>query len=201
VFASHGYVFLFLCRRGIGLSADQGTADGDLMARALAAQGQAGRNRVQLQLLEDELHEVLDGLAFLRALAGVDRDRVAVAGHSFGGSLTILLAAREPTLRAAVAFSGSGYSWGLSPDLRELLLAAVRRTTVPLFFIHAANDYSVAPGQALAAEMERLGKPHRLEIYHAVGRTPREGHGLVYSDVGVWERDVFSFLDQYCRRR
>ncbi len=201
VFSRHGYVFLFFCRRGVGLSADQGTADGDLMARALAAQGQAGRNRVQLQLLEDELHEVLDGLAFLRALPGVDRDRVAVAGHSFGGSLTILLAAREPTLRAAVAFSGSAYSWGLSPDLRELLLASVRRTTVPLFFIHAANDYSVAPGQALAAEMQRLGKPHRLEIYPTVGRTAREGHNLVYRNPTVWERDVLSFLDQHCGRR
>ncbi|HEX5574532.1 MAG TPA: dienelactone hydrolase family protein [Gemmatimonadales bacterium] len=201
VFASHGYVFLFLCRRGIGLSADQGIADGDLMARALAEQGQAGRNRAQLQLLEDELHEVVDGLAFLRALPGVDRDRVAVAGHSFGGSLTVLLAARDPTLGAAVAFSGSAYSWGLSPDLRELLLASVRRTTVPVFFIHAANDYSVEPGKVLAAEMQWLGKPHRLEIYPAVGGTRREGHNLVYRNPMVWERDVFVFLDQYCRRR
>ena len=39
VFAGHGYVFLFLFRRGVGLSADQGTADGDLMASELAAHG------------------------------------------------------------------------------------------------------------------------------------------------------------------
>jgi carboxymethylenebutenolidase len=58
VFARHGYVFLFLFRRGIGLSADQGTADGDLMARALAEHGQEGRNRVQLELLgTEELNE------------------------------------------------------------------------------------------------------------------------------------------------
>src|SRR4029450_3406596 len=58
VFARHGYAFLFLCRQGVGLSADQGTAGGDLMARALAADGQAGRNRIQLQLLEtEELNE------------------------------------------------------------------------------------------------------------------------------------------------
>jgi len=30
VFAEHGYVFLFPFRRGVGLSADQGVADGDL---------------------------------------------------------------------------------------------------------------------------------------------------------------------------
>src|SRR5262245_40187836 len=58
LFARHGYVFLFLFRQGMGLSRGQGTADGDLMARAFAAEGVAGRNRVQLELLEgDELGE------------------------------------------------------------------------------------------------------------------------------------------------
>ena len=37
VFARHGYVFLLLFRQGTGLSIGQGTADGDLMARASAA--------------------------------------------------------------------------------------------------------------------------------------------------------------------
>jgi hypothetical protein len=54
LFARHGYVFLFLFRQGMGLSRGQGTADGDLMARAAAAEGVAGRNRVQLELLEGE---------------------------------------------------------------------------------------------------------------------------------------------------
>jgi pimeloyl-ACP methyl ester carboxylesterase len=95
-----------------------------------------------------------------------------------------------------VVFSGSAFSWPHSPDLRQRLLAAVERTTVPVFFINAANDYSIAPGEALAAEMKRLGKSHRLKIYPAVGRTAREGHGFVYSSVSTWEPDVFTFLDQ-----
>lgn len=201
VFARHGYVFLFLFRRGIGLSADQGTADGDLMDSALAAGGQQGRNRVQLQLLEtDELNEAIAGLAFLRALPAVDARRIAVAGHSLGGSLSLLLAARDTTLRAAVVFSGAAYSWGLSPGLRARLLAAVGRTTAPVFFLHAANDYSIASGEALAAELQRLGKPHRLTIYPAVGLAPREGHNFVFRAVAAWEPDVFAFLDDRLRR-
>jgi carboxymethylenebutenolidase len=201
VFARHGYVFLFLFRRGVGLSGDQGTADGDLMARALAADGQEGRNRVQLQLLEtEEVNEATAGLAFLRALPEVDPRRIAVAGHSFGGSLTLLLAAHDTALRAVVSFSGSAYSWALSPGLRARLLAAVGRTRAPVFFIHAANDYSIAPGEALAAEMQRLGRPHRLKIYPAVGGTAKEGHSFVFRGVGTWEPDVFAFLDEYLRR-
>jgi dipeptidyl aminopeptidase/acylaminoacyl peptidase len=171
------------------------------MARALAAHGQEGRNRVQLQLLEtEELDEAIAGLAFLRALPEVDPHRIAVAGHSFGGSLTLLLAAHDTTLRAAVVFSGAAYSWGLSPGLRARLLAAVSHTTAPVFFIHTANDYSVASGQALAAEMQRLGKPHRLKIYPAVGRTAKEGHNFVFRGVATWEPDVFAFLDERLRR-
>src|SRR6266850_7055092 len=39
LFARHGYVFLFLFRRGVGLSADQATNAVDLMNRELAAHG------------------------------------------------------------------------------------------------------------------------------------------------------------------
>ena len=201
VFARHGYVFLFLFRRGAGLSADQGTFSGDVMERALAAEGQAGRNRVQLRLLEtDELSDALAGVAFLRALPDVDPRRVAVAGHSFGGSLTLLLAERDSALRAVVDFAGAAASWESSPPLRTRLLTAVGRTVAPVFFLHAANDYSVAPGEVLAADMARRGKPHRLEIYPPFGRTAQDGHRFVHLAVPVWEPDLFAFLDERMRR-
>jgi carboxymethylenebutenolidase len=201
VFARHGYVFLFLFRRGAGLSAGQGTHAGDLLERELAANGQAARNRLQVRLLErDELSDALAGLAFLRALPEVDSQRVAVAGHSFGGSLTLLLAERDSTLAAAVDFAGAAASWEPSPELRARLLTAVGATTVPIFFIHAANDYSLAPGKALAAEMARLDKPHRIKIFPPFGTTASQGHNLVDLSPVTWERDVFAFLDEHMRR-
>jgi carboxymethylenebutenolidase len=200
VFARHGYVFLFLFRRGAGPSAGQGTYSGDLMEKALEAYGQEGRNQTQLELLEtDEMSDARAGLAFLRARADVDARRIAVAGHSFGGSLTLLLVERDPTLRAAIDFAGAAKSWEGSPPLRARLLTAVGHTTVPIFVIHAANDYSIAPAEAIRSEMERLAKPHRVKIYPPVGRTPDEGHSLVVLSVATWERDVFAFLDEQVR--
>lgn len=201
VFARHGYVFLFLFRQGVGLSADQGTGAIDLMNSEFAAHGQDARNALQLRLLENrELSDAAAGLAFLRGLREVDTRKVAIAGHSFGGSLTILQAAREPDLRAVVIFSGAGYSWDRSPELRARLLAAMSDIRAPVFFIHAANDYSVNPGQALDARLEQLGKPHRLKIYPPIGRTRDDGHSLLLLGVSIWEPDVFAFLDAQMRR-
>lgn len=198
VFARHGYVFLFPLRRGTGLSADQGTSSTDRWNAELAAHGQEARNRMQMQLMETvELDDAVAGLTYLRALSDVDPHRVAVAGHSFGGSLTLLMAERDSALRAAVAFAAAARSWPVSPQLRERLTQAVDHTTVPVFFIFAANDFSVAPGKVLSAEMERLGKTHRLKIYPAVGHTAQEGHGFVHYGVKSWEPDVFAYLTMH----
>lgn len=170
------------------------------MSGELAAHGQEARNEL-LKLLETrEMSGALAGLSFLRALPEVDARLVTVIGHSFGGSLTVLVAERDPRLRAAVVFSGAGYSWDRSPQLRRRLLSAVGRTAVPIFFIHAANDYSITAGKELDAELRRLGKPHRLKIYPAVGQTAEEGHRFLYLGVPSWESDVFAFLDKYMRK-
>ena len=165
VFARHGYVFLYLFRRGVGLSANQGINAIDMMSSEFAAHGQDARNTLQLRLLEnEEMSDALSGLAFLRALPEVDARDVATIGHSFGGSLTLLLAEREANLRAVVIFSGAGYSWDRSAPLRARLLDAVAHVTAPVFFIHAANDFSLSAGKALDARLEQLGKPHRLKL-------------------------------------
>ena len=192
---------MFLFRRGVGLSAYQGKNAVDLMNIESAAHGQEARNTLQLQLLENrEMSDAVSGLAFLRALPKVDAHDVAVIGHSFGGSLTLLMAESEPDLRAVVIFSAAGYSWDRSPELRARLLTAVEHIGMPVFFIHAANDYTVASGKAWDAKLQQLGKPHLLKIYPPIGQTPDDGHAFPFLGVNIWEPDVFAFLDRYLRR-
>jgi len=201
VFARHGYVFLYLFRRGVGLSKDQGANAVDLMNNESAAHGQEARNALQLQLLENrEMDDTLAALKFLRALPYVDPKDVAAVGHSFGGSLTVLLAEREPGLRAVVVFSGAGYSFDRSPELRTRLLAAVDHIAAPIFFIHAENDYSLSSGKVLDARREQVGKPHRLKIYPPIGHTVDEGRDFLHLGVSIWEPDVFAFLDENMRK-
>ncbi len=201
LFARHGYVFLFLFRQGVGLSVDQGSSAVDLMNSEFTAHGQEARNTLQLRLLENrELSAAAAGLAFLRGLPDINARKVAIVAHSFGGSLTILQAAKEPDLRALVIFSGAGYSWDRSPELRARLLAAMTHIRTPVFFIHAANDYSLNPGKVLDARLAQLGKPHRFKIYPPIGSTPDDGHNFPFLGISIWEPDVFAFLDEQMRK-
>jgi carboxymethylenebutenolidase len=201
LFASHGYVFLYLYRRGVGPSTDQGANAVDLMNRISAVHGQDARNALQLLLLEGrEMGDARAALAFLRARPDVDGGDVALIGHSFGGSLALLMAEREPNLRAVVVFSAAGYGFDRSSELRARLLAAADHIAAPVFFIHAENDYSVSSGKVLDARRELIGKPHRLKIYPRIGDTVDEGHDFLHLGVNIWEPDVFAFLGDNMRR-
>ena len=200
-FARHGYIFMYPFRRGVGLSADQGVSSAELMNRAASEHDEAARNALQLQLLENrESGDARAALSFLRARSDVDRRAIALIGDSFGSSLTLVLSESEPDVRAVVVFATAGYGWERSPALRARLLTSVARLTAPVFFIHAANDYTTSSGETLAARLSELGKPNRLKIYPPIGRTREDGHGFLYRGVSIWESDVFAFLDQNMRR-
>ena len=201
LFLKHGYAFMYLFRRGQGLSADQGRFMQNILQHEETAKGKEARQHLQFVLAStDHLDDVMAGLSFLKAVPVIDAKRVAIAGHSFGGQLTLLAAERDNTLRAAVAFAAAANSWEQSSELRERLLTAVNKATAPIMLIHAANDYSTAPGYALASELDRLHKPHLLKVYPPVGRTSEDGHNFLYLASPRWEDDVFEFLDEHVKQ-
>jgi|ERR1700730_1800732 carboxymethylenebutenolidase len=201
IFLKHCYALLYLFRRGQGLSADQAPFMQDLLQREEATKGKDARQHLQFILLTtDQLDDVMAALSYLKTAPGIDVHRIAVAGHSFGGQLTLLAAGRDTSLRAAVTFAAAANSWERSPELRELLFASVRKSSAPIMLTHASNDYNTAPGRDLAAELERLRKPHLLKIYPPVGQPPDGGHNALYEAMPLWEDDVFKFLDEYVQR-
>ena len=130
---------------------------------------------------------------------------VAIVGFSFGGSLAMLHAEEDPTIRAVINFGGATGSWNRSPQLRERLISAARKITVPVFFVYAANDYTTLPAEVLSAELARAqpanAKVHRLKIYPPLGETVQEGHHLIYISIPTWERDVIDFLNTHTAPR
>lgn len=202
VFARHGYVFFCLFRRGDGLSVGRGEFMWDALERERAAHGEEARDRLYTRLFTvDHLDDVRAGVASLRSMSKVDSSRIAIMGHSFGGSLALLMAETEPSLRAVVAFGTAAMSWSQSGSLRDRLLAAVRGIDTPVLHVYAANDYSTEAGRAMVAESERSGGRGTLLILPAIGRSPRDGHAAVYDAIPKWQRDVFGFLDRAMGRK
>jgi len=188
-FSSKGYVFFVPHRRG------QGRSPNDPYVESLRAQGAAGA----IALHETHLEDQLAALAFLKQRSDVDPNKLAVAGCSYGGIQTVLAVEANVDqrlgLRAAVDFAGGAMTWR-SLVLRDRMIRAVRKATIPVLFIQAENDYDLGPSRTLAGELERLGKPHKLLIFPPYGNTREEGHGGFCSRAtDVWGPEVLSFLD------
>ncbi len=199
-FVKHGYAFFYPFRRGHGPSADQAPFMQDVLDQE-EARGKEARQHLQFVLLTTEqIDDTMAALEFLKRVPGVDAKRIALAGHSFGGQLTLLAAERDASVRAIVTFAAAANSWERSPELRELLLHAVHTMKAEIMLIHAENDFGTAVGNNLAAELERLHKGHVLKIYPAVGLTREDGHSMLYLNIPAWEHDVFGFLDQNLKR-
>jgi len=195
VFLRHGYAFLYLCRRGQGLSADQGPFTQDLLKQA-ETKGADARKQLHYQLITGtQLDDALAGLTFLKTVREIDPKRIAIVGHSFGGMLTLLSGDHDSTIRAEVAFAAGANSWRASQELRDRTLAVVGKTAAPIMLVYAANDYDTTPGKDISAELDRLHKSHLLKIYPPIGKTSDDGHSLLYLGVSEWKPDVFHFLD------
>ena len=189
LFSNKGYVFFLPHRRGHGRSPDDSHID------SLYNQGIRG----EVALHEIHLEDQLAALNYLKGLPYVDTSKISVAGCSYGGIQTILAveanAEMKLGLRAAIDFAGAAMTWARAPNMRNRLFTAVRRATIPVLFVQAENDYDLSPSRALAQELEKLGKPHKVAIFPPYGSTAAEGHGdFCFRGGDVWGADVLSFL-------
>ncbi|HXJ52332.1 MAG TPA: prolyl oligopeptidase family serine peptidase [Burkholderiales bacterium] len=189
-FSDNGYVFFVPHRRSHGRSPRDPEVD---------TLYNSGANGV-VALQELHLQDQLAALDYLKRLPGVDPQKIALAGCSYGGIQTVLAleagADGKASFRAAIDFAGGAQTWRHSVALQQRMLAAVRSATVPVMFVQAENDYDLSPSHALAKELGKLGKPHKLAIYPPYGASVRDGHGgFCGRGEAVWGRDVLAFLD------
>jgi dienelactone hydrolase len=110
-----------------------------------AIQGQDGASAENIARIDD-------CFAILAGLGSVDRQRVAVVGHSMGAFATIAFCGTAPThARAAVVCAG-GVTTREGVAMPPVDLAA--RITAPTLIVHGTVDGAVAP--PTSAQLERL---------------------------------------------
>jgi len=183
IFVPAGYVVFAPMRRG------HGDSEGPyIMSHASAS--------LAVRLLEGEhLDDQLAGQAYMKRLGYVDPQRLVVAGCSFGGIQTLLAAERGAGYCAAVAISPGAQSWNNNAPLRERLVAAVRKATIPVFLIRPPKDASLEPSRVLGAELERRGKPNAVKVYPPDMPEAEQGHCFGGArGMHVWAQDVLTFF-------
>lgn len=159
-----------------------------------------------------DMEDVVAGVKYLRTLAGVDADRVAVTGTSYGGFMSIAAATFASGVFQAAVPTRTGYGdW--TPDgfaLAEVKLLeyelgpfdenreAYRRSSpfyfardleTPLLLIGGEGD---TPMRRFAAEAGRLYKPVRYSGYSGDIDSPENR--------GRWMVEMLGFLDRHLKR-
>lgn len=146
--------------------------------------------------IDRESNDVVAALAHIATLPGIDAAHIGVMGSSFGGINTLLAASKSAKFRCAVEFAGAAMNWERTPKLRALMRDAADKLTQPIFFIQAANDYSVGPTRDLAAHLAGTDKVVESRVYPAFGLTKDEGHLFERNGTMIWGNDVRRFLER-----
>jgi carboxymethylenebutenolidase len=189
-YVNQGYVVFFPHRRGQGCSSSQSEYIMDSINREPATT----RDKKFVELQEIHLEDTIAALSYLKQLPYVNKNRIIMAGCSFGGIQTVLATEKQLGIRASVAFAPAAMAWCSLPLLRSRLIKAVRLATVPIMLIQAENDYDLTPTKIMAAELEKANKPYKLLIFPAFGTTYADGHSFSVRGEQVWGNEVFSFL-------
>jgi dienelactone hydrolase len=143
--------------------------------------------------------------AALRALTNlswIDRDRVIVAGQSYGGLATMAFGTRQfPGVRGLLNFAGGLRIDGDYCDWKAALVTAFTsygsRTSLPSLWFYGENDSYFDPSlaQRLQTAYQSAGGSSQLIAY---GRFKSDAHGLISSRDGipVWWPETERFLQR-----
>jgi dienelactone hydrolase len=193
VFGATGYATLVPERRGYGKS------DGPTFSEAVG--NDVGDKFVAR--LQQEADDVIASLSYLPMLPAVDPKRIAIAGWSLGGIVTMFAIARSKAFKVAVNEASGALTWNRSPTLQKALTEAAKAAKIPVLFLDAQNDATTDAVSTLAKAMQATGVPHELKIYPPFTPTTNPdniapGH-LVFSAEGVpiFGKDVTAFLGKY----
>ena len=120
----------------------------------------------------DEARDVEAAIDFMRGCPFVDTRRVSIGGHSVGGIVTVIAAARRRDIAAVVSAAG-GITWtqdGVQqgyPAVKALWRVEAPKLTAPVLLLYGRFDTVVPPelGSDLAALLNARGANVTFDVY------------------------------------
>ena len=141
---------------------------------------------------EQTVSDMNAAVDYMKGLPGIRPDRVGVIGFCRGGTNTMLLAVRNPNIRAAVPFYGS------NPPLDELA-----NTNAALLNIIPSEDAKrVAMAPELESAMLRYGKVYKGVTYegakHSFFNDQKENRYHPQAAAAAWQ-ETLGWLQQHLK--
>ena len=82
-----------------------------------------------------------------------------------------------------------------NPPLRDRLVAAVRKTEIPVFVIQPPKDASLEPARVLGVELQRRGPQHAVKVYPPDLPADEQWHCFGGArGMHVWAQDALGFF-------
>ena len=192
IFVPAGYALLVPERRGYG------TSEGLPFSKAIGTD--RGPRFVERQ--RQEAIDINAAVEYLLADPGfeIERRRIAVAGWSFGGIVTMFAAGASDAYAAVVVQAPGALNWNRSEDLQAALLAAARPIRVPLACMVARNDLTIESARQICAAAQAAGARTKLTVYPPyngpVGRPGNPSGHALFGPAGadLWKPDAIAFL-------
>lgn len=109
--------------------------------------------------MRQQVADVADQLSYIKTLPAVgknangklaDSKRIAIAGHSYGGSLMVFANAELKNHNVAINISGAELSWNSNPHWKSVLSATMNDVQQrPIYFLQPKNGVSLMPTKTL----------------------------------------------------
>lgn len=131
--------------------------------------------------------DVLNVIDIVKKEFRIDTSRVFALGHSMGGAGAIFLAAKHPSLFAAIA--------GVASSSRANDVSLVSLAKIPVLLMHGQADQQVRAtvSRRLAATLQKLGLPARyVEI-------PGGDHNMTFYRAPAHLDFIFDFFEESTR--
>ena len=109
--------------------------------------------------IRQQVADVADQIRYIKAHPAIGKNatgkladprRIALAGHSYGGSLMVFANAELKAHNVAINISGAELSWDRNPNWKTVLSATMNRAQQrPIYFLQPANARTLAPSEVL----------------------------------------------------
>jgi len=178
---------------------------------------------IEIDYIRQQVADVADQISYMKARPAIgknatgklaDPKRIAIAGHSYGGSLMVFANAELKEHSVAIDISGAEVSWERNPHWKTVLSAIMNSAQqLPIYFLQPANARSLGPTEVLSAIAVSRKYPAQAKIFPAAPcfKNPcdtseeseaRQAHMTFVrrrEQVELWAPSVIEFINRYPR--